>query len=110
MSAGIRSIASLVMVIGIAACGGGGAATQAPSAAAPSAVSSAAGPDDVAFAWCIDITNQVALNKAARGAGVDLDHIQAIHTVAGGSVEQFHADLRADPDYMKACTAAYATH
>ena len=103
-----RSIATLVIVFGIAACGGGQAATAPPSAAAPSAVSSAAGPDDVAFAWCIDIPNQLAMNKAARAVGVDLDHIQAIHTVTGGSLEQYHADLRADSDYMKACTAAYA--
>ncbi len=101
----------IVLLLGltmIGACGGGGAAPSGnATSAAPNA--SAAGPDDAAFAWCIDIKNQLALNKGATAAGVDLDHIQAVHNVSGGTLDQFNAALRADADYMKACTAAYAS-
>jgi hypothetical protein len=107
MKTGVVS-AVLLIAMSVAACGGGGAATAAPSADAASAGPSAASPDDAAFAWCTDVKNQLALNQAASAASVDLDHIQAEHTVSGGTLEQFHAALRADADYMKACTAAYA--
>ena len=104
-----RMLSALLLVtMSVVACGGSSASSAVPSAGAASAAPSAASPDDAAFAWCTHIKNQLALNQAASAASIDLDQIQAAHTVAGGTLEQYHAALRADTDYMKVCTAAYA--
>ncbi len=91
----------------VAGCGGGAATTASPRAI-PSIDSAAGGLGEAAFTWCIDTKNQLALNHAASALSVDLDRIQAKHTIAGGTLQQYQADIRADADYAKACQSAYA--